>query len=299
MATVRFQRQRRRRRRAFLFFFTLIVTFLKIYVWTWNTAARYVETVSNIVESNLPIREWQVPSIKISHRNFTFDPVIAEKSEVFSRKDKNGITAAVCHRTLFGSNITLDPLFAFVSYYRLLGFDHIFFWYRPHVANVPRFEELIRLPYVTLTEHTGGGRNEGQLEVEKECLSNSTYAADYNWALTVDADEFLWFNSHVSVKDFLSGYDSNYTFLSFGKWMYTTMHRVRLKEDSGFGLDSSSRTAITSFIFQITPNFSLEIGRTKVKFQGKEQSYRQASISHQSKDTWDELRPEQTRTTTF
>jgi len=257
MTATRLQGHRRRRKRASLLLFLLIfiVCFLVSYVWTWSKAARYVDTVSIIAESNfLPLGEWraQAPSPKADplaslldcrNRNFTLNPVTAKESEFLTQNDTSGITAAVCHRTLFGSSITLDPLFAFVSYYRLLGFDHIFFWYRPDIASVSRFDELNSLPYVTLTEYTGGGREEGQLVVEAECLSNSTYAADYTWALPIDADEFLWFNSHMSIKDFLSIYNSSYDFLSFGKWMYTILHGVRLKKDSGFGLDTFAFTA--------------------------------------------------------
>jgi len=42
----------------------------------------------------------------------------------------------------------------------------------------------------------------------------------------------------MSIKEFLSIYDSNYTFLSFGKWMYATGQGVEVAEDSGFGLDT-------------------------------------------------------------
>ena len=249
-------RRRRRRASLLLLFLTFLLSFFLISVWTGFHVAAILS--QQVKEFNSPLLlEWQAalqkaispssptPLIRAQNRSFTWDPITAEESAILAQHDKaSGMKTAVCHRTLFGDQkISLDPLFAFVSYYRLLGFDHIFFWYRPNITKLSRFDELSSLPYVTMTEYTGGGREDGQLVVEEECLSNSTFAANYNWTLTIDADEYLWFNSHMSIKDFLSDYDSNYTFLSFGKWMYTTMHGVKVEEDSGFGFDSLAFTA--------------------------------------------------------
>jgi hypothetical protein len=88
-----------------------------------------------------------------------------------------------------------------MSYYRLLGCDHIFFWYCPDIAQRPYFDELKSLPYLTLTEYTGPAHwLHGQVEVEHECLSQAKFAANYTWALPVDLDEYLWYNNNNNNK---------------------------------------------------------------------------------------------------
>jgi len=233
------------KRRKIRLFFNTTFFFLVIYFWLWRTVSGVIK-VNRAVEGEGLVVSW-VPSAKPMqvNRNFASNPITAQESLLLRQQDKSGITAAVCHRTLFGdNNVHLDPLFAFVSYYRLLGFDHIFFWYRPNIANLPHFVELRNLPYVTMTEYTGGGVEHGQAIVEEQCMSNASFAASYDWTLVIDADEYLWFHTSMSIKDFLAIYHSNYTFLSFGKWMYTMQHAVKDDvQDSGFGLDSLAFTA--------------------------------------------------------
>jgi hypothetical protein len=67
--------------------------------------------------------------------------------------DPYNITAALCHKTLFG-DIDLWMVLDWVAYNRLLGFDRIFMSYVPSVMNLEGFEELNSLPYVTLFENT-------------------------------------------------------------------------------------------------------------------------------------------------
>ncbi|KAL7559556.1 hypothetical protein ACA910_009957 [Epithemia clementina (nom. ined.)] len=155
---------------------------------------------------------------------------------------------AVCHPTIHGNLSSLEQFLIFVSYYRLLGFDHVFLWYLPHIAHVPGFDPLASLPYVTLTEyhHSDYDYYHGQYVAMQECLNNTQFARLYDWALMVDADEFLWLNntsnrnnnnsssnsssnnqtSRNIIKTWMvdNGYHPLYHYLSFGKYMYTTKH---------------------------------------------------------------------------
>jgi len=203
----------------------------------WTPSSKKIKST----KPKAPSIESNFTGFEVENRSFTLHPITAQESEALTLQDKSGITAAICHPTLFG-DIPLDPLFAFVSYYRLLGFDHVFFWYQPTIANLSRFDELNRLPYVTMTPYMGHASEHGHAQVEQQCLSH--YAANYDWALNIDADEYLWFHTSMSVKEFLSNYHANYTYLSFGKWMYTMRHAVEVTDSSNlFGLDSYAFTA--------------------------------------------------------
>jgi len=184
------------------------------------------------------------------NRNYARNPITVRESNYIKFRDDSGISAAVCHRTLFG-NLTLDPIFAFVSYYRLIGFDHIFFWYRKEITALHRFQELRNLPYVTMTQYNGGGREHGQEVVHRLCLQKSIYAASYDWAFIIDIDEFLWLKEKQSIKSFILHYQKlKTTYISFGKWMYTLKHSTKLLAlDSGFGLDAYPYTAKSYCLF--------------------------------------------------
>lgn len=136
------------------------------------------------------------------------------------------ITAAVCFKTLFG-DIDLGTVLQWAAYNRLLGFDHIFMFYRPEVMDHPRFEELNSLPFVTLTENRKGNRENyyDQWRTEKKCLNRSEFAANYDWAMVADIDEYLQFSKHFGIKQFLQRYD-NLHYLSLGKYMYSLDHRT-------------------------------------------------------------------------
>jgi hypothetical protein len=183
-------------------------------------------------------------------RNYSSHPITAAESRYLDHQKQqlpakfSNITTAICHRTLFG-NATIPKIFSFVSYYRLLGFDHIFFWYRPNITQVPHFDELNALPYVTMTEYTGtpGKRTHGQVEVEHECLSQAKFAANYTWALPVDMDEYLWYNRSEPIYEFVHRLGDLH-YVSLGKYMYTHRHAVALeRNDSGFCLDRYAFTA--------------------------------------------------------
>lgn len=172
-------------------------------------------------------------------RNFTTLPLTPNEDARLRQCDSSGISAAICHPTLFGTDIQLARLFAFCSYYRLLGFDHIFFWHTPEIRTLEHFHELQSLPYVTLTEYTPkeGEKYYGQRQVMEMCLNDAQFAASYDWALSIDADEYLWFRDKISVKDFIVMQHPQYNYFSFSKWSYTQMHAVVIEKDSGFDLD--------------------------------------------------------------
>jgi hypothetical protein len=153
--------------------------------------------------------------------------------------DNNATRIAMCHKTLFG-NIDLQGVTNWAKYHHDLGFDDIFIWYIPEMANHAGFDDLANLPYVTMLVNTVGKarRSNGylrmdrnspgsQLEVEKWCLQE--VAVDHDWVMwAADADEFFLFNQSIGVHEFVHQYEKNNTFLSFGKWMYTLMHTVQI-----------------------------------------------------------------------
>ena len=190
------------------------------------------------VTSTLPATgiQWQ-------GRNFTKNPVTAEESLYLTLKDKSGLTAAVCHRTLH-NKILLDPFFAFVSYYRLLGFDRIFIWYKPEIANLDRFDELQSLPYVTMAMYNGTAVKDGQEVVQDQCMQDPAFGRNYDWIFPIDVDEYLWFVRYESVKYFLLRYEAiDKSYISIGKWMYTMKQGNDALADSGFDFDRYPYTA--------------------------------------------------------
>jgi hypothetical protein len=182
-------------------------------------------------------------------RDYSSHPITAAESEYLDHQKQqlpaeySEISTAICHRTLHG-NLNMDKVFSFVSYYRLLGFDHIFFWYRPGIAELPRFDELQALPYVTLTEYTGQGVHHGQTVVESKCLTRPEFAANYTWAFPIDLDEYLWYTWREPIYNYIVNRLANLSYVSIGKYMYTQRHAVTLeRNDSGFGLDRFAFTA--------------------------------------------------------
>jgi hypothetical protein len=105
-------------------------------------------------------------------------------------------------------------------------------FYLPEMTKKPRWQELVDLPYVTMTENAEG-RQENyyrQWKTEKRCLKQRKFAANYDWAMIADIDEYLWFPQNVGIKDFLKKQqEQNMTYLSFGKQMYTLDHRTDLQ----------------------------------------------------------------------
>jgi hypothetical protein len=86
---------------------------------------------------SLPFRNSSLPSI--------FSVVELSKT---NQDEPNDIAAAVCFGTLFG-DIDLGLALQWVTYNWLMGFDHVFMFYRPEIKSKPRFAELANLPYVT------------------------------------------------------------------------------------------------------------------------------------------------------
>jgi Glycosyltransferase family 92 len=135
------------------------------------------------------------------------------------------LSVAVCFKTLFGE-IDLGVVLQWAAYHRLLGFDHIFLYYRPEITMLPQYEELHRLPYVTLTLRIEGNTTNyfKQWKTERECLSSRRFAAKYDWAMLADVDEYLYFYEPMGIKEYLIRHHSNDTYVSFGKRMFTLDH---------------------------------------------------------------------------
>jgi hypothetical protein len=176
------------------------------------------------------------------HRNFLIHPVTSQEDAALRASAASNVTAAVCHPTLFG-NITLNRVLSFVSFYRLLGFGHIFFWYEEEsLAWSPNDSLLGNLSYVTLIPNSQSQRNgyHGQAEVQRACRTDTQYGASYDWILVVDADEFLWLGPNTTtVQDFVLQ-SPQITYYSFGKWQYSTNRAISIaeEEDAGFGLNN-------------------------------------------------------------
>ena len=149
---------------------------------------------------------------------------LIEMSKVHIEPEAN-VSVAICFKTLFGE-IDLGIVLQWAAYNRLLGFDHIFMWYRPEMMNNTRFEELKSLPYVTLTENTGGRRDNyyRQWWTEETCNRDDQFAGKYDYALHADIDEYLWFPKQMGIKEFLMQ-NPNLNYLSFSKRMYTLDHQ--------------------------------------------------------------------------
>ena len=84
----------------------------------------------------------------------------------------------------------------------------------------------------------------GQEESEKRCIQLAR-SQNYDWALFIDADEFLWIHNHTTLKEFLRIHDDK-TYLSFGKWMYSKTVAVKGVDDiGGYGLNEHPFTPRT------------------------------------------------------
>jgi hypothetical protein len=112
------------------------------------------EHESNTDPRPTPIRI--VESETLSYRN----PTIIDSSkklpvtaQLDSASSKYRITAAMCHKTLFG-NIDLDRVALWAAYNRMLGFDRVYIWYHSDIKNSRGFDELESLPYVNMVENT-------------------------------------------------------------------------------------------------------------------------------------------------
>jgi len=106
-----------------------------------------------------------------------------------------------------------------LAYHRLLGVDHFFVYddepdlsmpgflkpHSPYVTVVPWFERHRHLP----------GRNK-QTKAYTHALSNGL--SSFEWVAYIDVDEFLRPRRHVTVPDFLSGFDRSVSSVSLN-WM--------------------------------------------------------------------------------
>jgi hypothetical protein len=164
------------------------------------------------------------------------------------------VSVAICFKTLFG-NVDLGIVLQWAAYNRLLGFDHIFMWYRPEMVNNSRFNELQSLPYVTLTLNTKGNRKNyyNQWWTEETCNKDDQFAGKFDYALHADIDEYLWFPRMFGVKEFLLQH-SELNYLSFGKRMYTLDHSPEIPsslENYQIDMRMSDEFAVSKYPFYI------------------------------------------------
>jgi len=241
---------------------TLLLGFsLMVHKYYWLFA---MDLSTPITSTTLPATKEQ---IVVPQKTPLRLPNVVQRSLHIRPDPCNNITAAICHKSLFG-DIDLWMVLDWVAYHRLLGFDRIFMSYLPEVRELDGFDELESLPYVTLFQDNeasvaiinnegyktlgpslaqkntsnlnGYGCNIGkrspvaQLHQEMKCLDED--AKDFDWVLLADADEYLWFKEKVGIKEFLHQ-NQQYDYMSFGKWMYTMKHRVNATT-TGFHLEN-------------------------------------------------------------
>jgi hypothetical protein len=214
--------------------------------------------------------------------------------------DPYNITAAICHKSLFG-NIDLWMVLDWVAYHRLLGFDRVFMTYVPSIKFKDGFEELNSLPFVTLTENKDGietivadnyhrlgatgallnasyalksdkdcstALNAPHMLLEARCIDEDAHSFD--WVMISDVDEYLWFNQKMGVKEFLHNRNDRFDYISFGKWMYTAKHQVKAETTAtGFHIENFPFTAGPYCIYKGRKNKPKQVcarknGRAKV-----------------------------------
>jgi len=242
-------------------YMTLLLGFsLMVHKYYWLFAMNLSTPITST--STLPAKE----QIMVPQKTPLRLPNVVQRSLHIRPGSYNNITAAICHKSLFG-DIDLWMVLDWVAYHRLLGFDRIFMSYLPEVRKLDGFDELESLPYVTLFENTEGTiktiNDKGyqrlgaptalnasqlaadgcivtgqtptaQLLLESRCLDHD--AKGFDWVLLADADEYLRFHQNIGVKEFLNQ-RKQYDYLSFGKWMYTMKHRVNATT-TGFRLEN-------------------------------------------------------------
>jgi hypothetical protein len=182
-------------------------------------------------------KEDRVTNSRVSLRQRAL--LLALSSKSVKQEPYYNITAAVCHKTLFGS-VDLWTVIDWAVYHYLLGFDRIFLSYTDDLVGRDGFEQLQQLPFVEFSRVHGYAAKIGpnvfvesekqrkgkltQGEVMDKCLQKD--AAKFDWVLLSDADEYLWFNESISVKKWIdTRCPRHINYISFGKSMYTKHHK--------------------------------------------------------------------------
>ena len=114
------------------------------FIGRWRKKVTYTSKGVIVEGDTSDFMKNRMKSMKVASRN------LVELSKMHIEPEAN-VSVAICFKTLFGE-IDLGIVLQWAAYNRLLGFDHIFMWYRPEMMNNARFQELKSLPYVTLTE---------------------------------------------------------------------------------------------------------------------------------------------------
>ena len=177
----------------------------------------------------------------------------SHNSSNYNNNNNTKLKTAVCLDTsLFGPNLNFFDVIEWVIYQRLLGFDHVFMTYiASSCLNKPGFDELQRLPYVTLQENKNStGQNAtyddailgfsrgahilagecDRLCVMETCLQ-TTAKQNYDWIFFAGVGQYLWFNQTMGINDFVARYGTDYDMLSFGRYLYSPKHQQRQPHD--------------------------------------------------------------------
>jgi hypothetical protein len=208
-----------------------------------------------LLASVLVLRSWLKPWPKSSRLHYALtnytvgDTIVKDKEATITKKLLDlalarhdlepNLTTALCYKTLFG-HVSLYQFMNWMAYHHLLGVDHFFVWYFDEIQQLPGWELLSRLNFVTLTPNNltddskvahgdyNNYRGTGaQTPLEEHCLVN--YAHNYDWVTLADFDEFLWFEDYDGIKELLLAHDKYY-YLSFGKRMYTPTHTTTIQQ---------------------------------------------------------------------
>jgi len=158
-----------------------------------------------------------------------------KQCSITDRESISQLKVAFCHPVLFGrTNIT--RLQTFLDYYRLIGFNHFYFWSEPD-RMVERFfsrqsdvtfslfdseAEIARHRFENFPPGYGGGEADhyhGQNVAIHSCLKQ-THAAGFDWVLFGDNDEFLYYSGDFDLRNFLARF-SHFSAVSLGKVLHT------------------------------------------------------------------------------
>lgn len=232
-----------------------------------ETAKSVSSTVATTVATTTTTTTSQTvstPSAKPDTTQTTQTPVVEPPPTVRNKNIDStiNITAAVCHKTLFG-DVNLHNIAQWAMYHYMLGFDRVFIGYIADVTNRTGFADLQATPYITMYENTLGQVKvypDGYVRMKRpgpgdqnwdirHCLQK--VGKPYDWVMPLDSDEFLWFHQKVGVKEFLLQHkDLNY--ISFGKYIYSAHIGVELTDynDDEFGLAQVRGVGPTFFVHE-------------------------------------------------
>jgi hypothetical protein len=233
-------------------------------------------------------------------RNLVVRTEVLQRQQLQNIEDRTNPKIAVCVDTsLFGTDINFFDVIEWVAYQRLLGFDQVFMTYiEKDCHDQPGFQELLRLPYLTIAENFNSFENNAtqddailgvrkgslvlagacdRLCIIQRCLKTTAWE-NYDWVWFASVGQYLWFNQNMGVKDFVSQHGKYHDMLSFGRYIYSPKHREGHDDDrrgavaepiSGFWAEDYPFTAKTycekrTVSGQIPDPCPMWLGRSKV-----------------------------------